>query len=158
MADSEQVEDHVEEGDQKRVKEYIPVQFLLKELFDEANAAEYGNRRPFYLTRIFDELSEIARVKCGEDKAAHQNLMIDWEGLDETFGDLDDSSYRLEIKEWRERKRALLRLRERLGMGTSPPTQGRDLSRPLRMAEYHRFCTLSCSRKKEIMESRRKWQ
>jgi len=158
MATTDRLEG-TEEGEHKIVREYIPVQIMLKELFDEANHAEVGRETyPSYLTRIFDELSEIARVKCGADEQSFDSLMVDWEDLDEVYGDLDDRRGRLKMKEWRERKGSLIRLRERLGMGTSPPTQGRDLSRPLRMADYHRFCTISCTRKKEIMESRKRWQ
>ena len=148
-----------EEGEHKIVREYMQVQLTLKELFDEMNRAEVNrDTRAPYLTRIFDELSEIARVKCGADSEMFEKLVDDWELIEEECGDLDDKKFRLDMKEWRERKGTLIRFRERLGMGTSPPSQGRDLSQPLRMADYHRFCTVSCTRKKEILESRKKWQ
>lgn len=155
---SEQVEERLEEGEHKIVKEYIPVQELLRDLFDDANYAEKRRHTyPLYLTRIFDELTEIARVKCGPDMESFKKLMQDWKELEKRFEDLDSTTSRLEIREWRERKSALIRLRERLGMGTSPPDERRNLGPPLPMSAYYK-CPEECPILVEIRKVRQRYQ
>jgi len=137
----------IEGSDQenKIVREYIPVQKMLEELFNEANQAENSHlRQPHYLTRLYDELTVIAMVKFGgKDEDGFKKLLVEWSQIDAVYGDLDGRRGRLDIKEWRERKRALSRMREMIGMGTSPPDANRNLGPPLPMAAYHE-CPEDC--------------
>jgi len=146
--------------EKKVVREYVPVQPRLEQLLYEADAAEVQkDLRPQYLTRIFDELSVIAEVKYAEDKHGFQALMREWQSIDTEYGVLGETRFRRSLKyeEWHERKRALVALRERVGMGTSKPDKPPDLGRPKAMSAYHE-CPDNCPRLVSIRNDHRRFE
>jgi len=146
--------------EKKVVREYIPVQQMLEQLFYDANAAEVRKElRPQYLMGIFDELSVIAEVKYAADTIGFQALMQEWESIDAEHGVLDETRFRRSLKydEWHERKRALSALRERLGMGTSSPDERKDLGPPLPMSAYHQ-CPENCPMLVELRKKRQRYE
>ena len=146
--------------EKKMVREYIPVQQRLEQLLYEADAAEVNkDLRPQYLTRIFDELSVIAEVKYAVDKDGFKALMREWQSIDTQCGVLDETRFRRSLKyqEWHERKRALVALRERLGMGTSKPDKPPDLGPPKAMSAYHE-CPDNCPRLVSIRNDHRRFE
>lgn len=146
--------------EKKVVREYIPVQQMLEQLFYEANTAELQkDLRPQFLMRLFDELSGIAAVKYAADSEGFKNLMSEWKKIDTEHGILDEARFRRSLKynEWHARKRALVALRERLGMGTSSPDQRKDLGPPLPMSAYHQ-CPESCPMLSELRKKRQRYE
>jgi len=146
--------------EKKVVREYIPVQQMLEQLFYEANAAEVQkDLRPQYLTRLFDELSVIAEVKYAADKNGFEALMQEWKNIDINHGVLDEIRFRRNLKydEWHERKRALAALRERLGMGTSSPDERKNLGPPLPMSAYHQ-CPENCPILVDLRKKRQRYE
>jgi len=148
MADPFEVDEEEISVPEKIVREYIPVQELLEQLFADLNYAE-GNmdRRPPYLTRIYDELSVIATVKYVGNPSGLVALLLEWTELETRYGAIDEDSFRgLKSEEWRERKRALIGIRERLGMGTSAPTSKYEPGDPMEAWRVHgdRECPEDC--------------
>lgn len=146
--------------EKKVVREYIPVQQMLEQLFYEANTAELEkDLRPQFLMRIFDELSIITKVKYAADPDGFKVLMTEWEAVDTRHGVLDEVRFRRSLKydEWHERKRALTALRERLGMGTSSPDARKNLGPPLPMSVYHQ-CPVNCPMLSELRKKRQRYE
>jgi len=141
--------------EQKIVKEYIPVQKRVEELLIEADDAEVTHLRyANYLTRIYDDLSVIAQGKATEEGA--EAILSEWRALDAKYGSLDLRRGRLSVPEWRERKRALLKILDDLGMGTSRPSSAKILYPPLRISVFN-DCPVDCPVLAKAREGRRKW-
>lgn len=141
----------------KVVGNYVAVHRLLEPMFHDMNQAEVRcELLGPYLMVVYDELSTISRKYMLQD--AREDFLREWTLLEDRYGPLHAKTMLLATDEWHERKRALIAMRESLGMGTSAPTQGKNLHPPLRMAEYHRRCAKGCKVKQNLVESRHKWQ
>lgn len=143
--------------DEKLVGNYIAVHRLLEPMFQDMTAAELRRELTApYLMVIYDELSTISRKYVTQEGWA--SLLKEWNDLEDKYGHLWQKPMILTGEEWGARKRALIAIRENLGMGTTAPTQSKSLHPPLRMAEFHRRCLKGCNIKKNLVESRQKWQ
>lgn len=158
MATAQQlVEQNGDLPNEKLTSTYLPMHEVLLPMFTSMVDAEIRRElRGAYLMVIFDEISTIPRRYI--DVTRYTALLMEWQELETKFGALYSRPMLLSAEEWGSRKRALIAMREAIGMGTTAPSSGRDLAEPIRMAEFHRFCTPNCPKAKELKSSHRRFQ
>lgn len=142
--------------EQKIVKQYLPVEKSLLTMLENLNQNDLS-RMSTYLMALYDEYHGIALVKFGGTESPDFKAVVkEWDALDGKYGALDDRML-VDAAEWRERKRALIVVRERIGMGTSRPDKPPDLGRPKAMSAYHE-CPDNCPRLVFIRNDHRRFE
>lgn len=121
----------------QRWEYYHHIGELLRDMGDAELASDL---RKAFVTRPFDYLETIARNRTHSNEKRLGKLLELWRDCDTKFGSVDVKMSMLEVGEFRARKQAVIKLLDDLGMMSSEPGKDRDLSPPLRLAEYHRRC------------------